>query len=370
MNESARYAKLGSIGILYAVVLIATLPSAEAQQDLILETEPERTVIPLVGTIRVESDGQVRATPSLPEQACQETSFCEGVDVNLTGFSANNQSSSLTVDQGASVAFRWSSQGAWSCTTTGDFPGWGSGNTKPQFATGSQQSVSTGSTSEGAYTAGLVCENGSVDSQTREVAITVNASDEPPPDPTDCPSNRQPPANWTRVTTCLFNDSSDCTDLSAIFGGSGSLADVATGGTRQLVLNRGSDREYWAMQFNTSGLSATRSRTFQIESTQNPAGAYGNGPKAITFSECPGDFNRSAIPSGCYFDAGFLGFITVGNADVGGSSSTARCKLELDKTYYFNVLYTSSSPGTGPDSLQPDDCADGNPGCGNQWSIQ
>lgn len=368
INAFARLDPSRVIQLLAGSLLLAVAVSAQAQQDLILETEPEITIIPLQGTLRLDDDGRVIATP-VDTKACQATSSCEGVDVELSTFSANNEETSLSVDQGKSIMFRWSSRGAWGCEATGDLPGWSAGTIKPQFATGTQETVSTSSISQGSYTAGLLCTNGSVASQTRDVDITVNVSDDPEPEPTDCPSNRQPPEGWRRQSNCTLGGS-DCTDLGAVFGGTGNITDGNLN-REQILLNRNTDSEYVAMEFNTNGMESTFSGSMAIESTQGQASGYTSASKMITISSCPGDFNKSAILDAgeCYFEGDiFTPLITIGTIAFGGSASSRSCTLDPDQTYYLNILYTNSAPGTNPDDIQPSTCGNNADGCGNQWS--
>ncbi|NDY94975.1 hypothetical protein [Wenzhouxiangella limi] len=364
---------------LSALILIASFLSlsfnlAAQDKDLELQTEPSVTKIPLTGDVKITSEGTVLATPVDPT-VCQATSSCDGVQVNLSSFTANDEQSLLSIDQGTTVYFEWESRGAWSCETLGNLPGWDAGELKPTRATGLQQSVSTNSLEAGEYTAGLICANGSVTSSSNVITVDLAESSSPPPDPTSCPSNRQPPPGWARVTTCLYNSSADCTDFGAIFGGDGTVTTVNTGNIRNVVLNEDSDQEYIAMRLTTQGLSPTTSRQVQIEGPQNPIGNYGGGGKMVTISTCPGDFNKNEIinDSGCYFEgSSFIndGLISIGSLTVGGTSSTASCKLESDQTYYLNILYTSSPAGTSPENIQPSSCADGKSGCGNQWVVQ
>jgi hypothetical protein len=346
---------------LAATSLIAC-PALAQDRQLILTNKPDDP-IELASPIEWDENGNVLATPVDPQE-CTATGDCQGVDVALTAFAANNEQAALTIDQGDPVNFTWTSQGAWQCLTRGDFPGWGDGTTKPQSASSFEQQVATGSVPFGTYSAGLQCENGSVQSDIASVSITVEEGSTTPP--TDCPSNRQPPAGWTRQVDCT-QFGVDCTDLGAVFGGSGNLTEINE--REQILLNRSVNTEYVALEFNTDGMSPGYTGSFDIESPQGVN--YASDRKMVTISSCPGDFNQSAIANAgeCFFDGAFgAPLVTIGKINFGGTASGRDCSLEADRTYYLNILYTDSLPGTDPDNIQPLDCGNNADGCGNQWS--
>jgi len=376
------YRTLIPVLLVMSAFFVVSAANASGSKQLILETEPEETVIDLVNKLVIGADGRILATPTDPEvcqgntsEPCEECE-CGDVDVQLSSFSINDQESSLTIDQGDSLAFRWESRGAWSCQAIGDFPGW-TGDGKPQRSIGFQHTVDTGTVSEGIYTAGLRCANGPVLSDSREVTITVDEeSSSPEPDPGSCSSARQLPTVWQRQSSCVAgNSAADCRKLSSVFGGDGSLMSMDTGNIRTIIMNTSSNYEYVAMEFNTSKMSSTDRRRFSLEYPQNPYASYNSGTKMITVSTCPGDFNKQAIldDGGCYFEGSPWinnGLVVGGTVGIGGPDSTATCKLELGKSYYLNILYTSSPAGTEPEAIEPSSCADGAPGCGDQWSPQ
>ena len=118
------------------------------------------------------------------------------------------------------------------------------------------------------------------------------------------------------------------------------------------------------MEFSTAGL--TESSGLWIFEGAQVSPTFG-GPKILTISECPGDFDQQAIQSemgsNCYVRTG--GFTPSLNWKRTGTSG-AKCELDLNKTYYFNMMYTTDPAGTLPSELQWN-CQESSSatGCGN-----
>ncbi len=370
--------KLGQSSPRSAVVITICLlamflprPAALQTTELVLETAPEPTVIELTESVFITPDGRIHATPTDPS-ACsdQENGQCEecdcgDVEVSLSAFSANNQATSLTVDRGQTVAFRWESRGAWSCEATGDFPTW-NGIDKPASSTGSQQTVNTSSIEEGEYRAGLECFNGPVRSAERDVNILVQEGNVT--DPTACPTSRQMPSPWNQASACVFGSSADCTRLENVFGGDGSITSMSSGNIKNIVLNRNeSESQYVALRFNTNGLGAAQEARFNVAYPQGVT--FNSARKMVTVSRCPGDFNLTELldDGGCRFTT-FGGLFQGGPIRIGGPVSGRNCSLEQNETYYLNILFTDSPYGTQTDEIEPRDC--GSTGCGDQWEPQ
>lgn len=346
-------------------------PATLQTTELVLETEPEPTVIELTESLVIKPDGSLYAIPVDPSACsgqgnglCEECD-CEDVQVSLSAFSANNQATSLTVERGQTVAFRWESRGAWSCEATGDFPNW-NGNDKPPRETGSQQTVNTSSIEEGEYRAGLECFNGPVRSAERDVNILVQEGDVV--DPADCPTSRQMSSPWNQASQCVFGSSADCTRLENVFGGDGSITSMSTGNIKNIVLNRNdNESQYIALRFNTNGLGATQEARFNVAYPQGVT--FNSAPKMVTVSRCPGDFNLTELldDGGCRFTT-FGGLFQGGPIRIGGPASGRNCSLDLNETYYLNILFTDSPYSTDPDDIESRDC--GSDGCGDQWEPQ
>jgi len=358
---------------LLATSLITFAFSGFAQEEetrlLILETEPEATMIELMGSLRINADGNMVGTPVDPEACTGDPGdglTCEDVEVGASTFRVNG-STSTTVEEGQAVSFTWNSRGAWSCNAGGDLPNWNATGLLPRSADvpSSQRTVSTANLAEESpYQASLICSNGPV-VRSESVSITVNPSDVELPDACSNPS-RQMPSNWTQMTTgslsCSYTQggnqigSADCRSYHGIWGGS--FMDV-TGISLRLGLRNNQARDFMAIAITTEGLSPTATGTLAFNTTPS----LQNSRKLVTISQCPGDFDRDAImaETGCYRSS------NTQNLEWGGVNSTKNCKLEANKTYFLNIVYTLDAVGTPSSELEPTaTCSDPafNP-CGN-----
>ena len=350
---------------------LGAIAQDEDTRWLILNTEPEPTAIELLGSLKINADGDMEATPVDPEACTGEPDdglTCD--DLNVQVASPNfrvNGSTSTTVEEGQAVSFTWNSRGAWSCDADGDLPGWDTTGFLPRSSDvpSSQRTVSTADLAENSpYEASLICSNGPV-FQTESVSITVNESDAELPDVCSQPS-RQMPSTWTRMASghlsCVYTGggsqitSRDCTSYEGIWGGS--FMEV-TGISERLGVRNNQGRDFIAIRFTTEGLSSTETGQFAFNTTP----PLQNSRKLVSISQCPGDFDRDAImaETGCYRAS------NTQNLVWGGVNSTRSCKLEANKTYFFNVVYTESDTGTPSSEIEPSPTCvntDLNP-CGN-----
>ena len=272
-----------------------------------------------------------------------------GVDVSMDaadgGFLTVNGGTIIEVVENSAVTFRWGSRGAWSCTGTGDLAGtdW---NLAGKLPNGEQQVVLTGIT-PGQYQAGLTCENGGVTAFADEVTVEVASSSlEIPP---GC-EGRQP-GSMSVAEECRFGAAGaavDCRSYASLFGGQ-------FPGTQQAKDFIQPANNYTVLEFSTANLTRDNgSWTWNVPQF----GLRTTGPRIMSISKCPADFSQTEIAqddafgmgdSDCYkrpanqFDE--LKWFRTGTQDNGG------CELELDETYYYNILYTNDPGGTSPAEL-------------------
>lgn len=352
--------------------------TTEDTRWLILKTQPEDTPIELIGSLRIDTDGNMEATPVNPE-ACSGDGELSCDDLNVVVDPPTlrvNGTTSVTVDEGQSLAFSWNSRGAWSCDADGSgstLPGWNTRTDLPPNsadATSSQRTVSTaGLASPTAYQANLECSNGPVFID-ETVSVTVNESDIQLPESCDDPG-RQPPANWTRLSTgsltCVrnnnatWNTSANCEFYDQVWPGS---FVETTGVSRRLGLRTSSARDYIAMQFNTNGLPTNASGAIGIDS---PGTGLTSRRKIMSISKCPGDFNYDAIMA----ETGCIAAVFNFSFNWGGSSTLQSCKLDSNEPYFLNIVHTDTplEPGmTSQDLEAHPDCAESGTTCGNVYN--
>lgn len=374
-------------GLLAGAALISS--QAVAQKQLILQTQPDPTVIELQGNLQIDGDGDIRVTPVDPE-ACTATGSCEDVEVHVSSFTVNSQASAVSVSQGQNLTFRWSTRGAWACDGTG-LSGWtGTGKTSSDL---SGLTVSTSNVPVGTYQVSLSCYNGSVlASTTPSVAVEVKEADSGPPDPEPvpqiCDSRQKLPTNWNRLTTgsnsCSYryagmagggsgpHTDHDCREFNKVWPANWDNMDNS-----QRVLGtpaRNNGRHYMALGFNSGDIPTAlppsglhNYGSFSLAPPQTSG--LDNRPKLISISRCPGDFDKAAIDidmgSGCIVrEVGFKG------PKWGGPhyrTQNGVCALQPNTDYYLNIIYTLSPVGTPPAQIEPDsECATGS-GCGTRW---
>lgn len=364
-------------GLILGVIATFCAGALSAQdKQLILQTDPEPTVIDLTGSLQIDSDGSINATPVDPE-ACTATGTCEGVAVDITSFSANSQESSVSVSQGTALEFRWASRGAWACDG-GGLTGWTGTGKLPTNTAG--ESVATGTLNPGNYTATLACYNGTIQADPQQsIAIEVVEDSNPPPEGCE---NRTLPSDWVRLTdggnSCSYkygtaghglDTADDCRFFGKTDGHNGVWPWPWPEQTSfQKVLGVPSDNNgkyYIALEFNSGSIPSGTTRTINVNLPQTSS--LENERKLISISQCPGDFNKSAIDTemgaGCIM-ASFTSGIQWGGADK--ASDMFVCGLESNTRYYFNVIFTSSTLGTSPANMQPN-CTN-TAGCGSRFT--
>jgi hypothetical protein len=167
------------------------------------------------------------------------------------------------------------------------------------------------------------------------------SSDASAPDAGRSCAGRQP-VGATRAARCWDGVDRDCTSYAAVFG--------SFPGTRNSIeLFQASDT-YVAMEIDTTGLTADRG-TWIFDTPQGFV-VDGQGPKLMTLSRCPGDFDRAAIEAemgpDCYERVENLTTLRWKRAGTSGR----RCALEPGRTYYLNVFYTMDPAGTPPAELR------------------
>lgn len=361
-----------SFGVLACGAVISTCAGAQTTKQLILQTQPQPTVIELQGNMQIDSSGNINVTPVDPE-ACTATGDCEGVDVAISSFTVNGQASSVSVAQGENLMIRWESQGAWACDGAG-LAGWTGTGKAPVNTVG--QVISTGSLTPNNYTVELTCYNGSVIAANTP-SVNIEITDDEPPVPTAC-QDRTLPSTWARKTTgsnsCSYGYQAshglipdhDCRHFNQVWP-----FDFDEQQTLQRVLGIGTTnggRAYVALEFNSGNLDPAAVKKFTVGVPQSSN--LDNRQKMFSFSRCPGDFNEAEIQSemgpGCIVSS------WLSSPQWGGTASFNDpnvCALEPNTTYYFNVIYTSDPVGTDPSQITPHpDCATG-AGCGTRYSA-
>jgi len=375
------------LNVLLVLSLCLTGVVAMAQGDetrwLILNTSPEPTLIELTGSLRINEDGDMEATPVDPAACTGDPNSdldCDDVEVASPTFRVNN-STSATVTDDSALQFSWNSQGAWSCDGGGDLPNWNAREGLPARsadATVGQRTLSaSGLASETPYQATLTCSNGPVDI-VESVSITINESGADLPEECSSPS-RQPPAGWTRLTSgnqnCVwrstggFDTSKDCSfwtkqdqqENQIGIWNSGVLG--TSGNTRRFALRSANAQDYIAIEFDTSGLSTTDWGQFNL----NTATGLTSRKNIMSISKCPGDFNYDAIQA----ETGCIRSSYTGSLFWSGGSPNVGCELEPGKTYYWNIIYTNTEPGPGVtgQNIEPEpDCAQSTTRCGHVFN--
>lgn len=357
--------------IMFCVSTVSTV--AAEPKSLILQTEPEPTVIELIGNVGISpSTGDITAVPADPE-ACSGTGSvsCDDVEVETSSLSVSPSS----VAQGDNVRFSWSSRGAWACESTG-FGDWANAARDPF---GSSVPVSTENLSIGTHSASLTCYNGPVTGLARSVNIEVLEPDEevePSPTPESC-DGRGMPSTWNRMTTgsnsCRYStdgshrliQTADCRFFSETYPFK--FEDLTSNQVALGTPGSNGGRHYIAMEFDSGNLPAGTEGTVDINQPQTSN--LENAFKYVSISKCPGDFDVDAIEAemgpGCIIQTSWDNFRWGGTDAV---SNLYRCGLEPNTTYYFNIVHTNSPLGTSGGDIEPNPtCATG-AGCGSRYT--
>ncbi len=358
--------------LLFFISLSAAASASEPKTLILQDPDGEELIDPITmtGIVTVRADGSIVVTTDQP-LACDSGGGCEGAEAQLQSFT----SSRTTAEAGQSIDFNWTSRGAWDCRAGGTLPGWGGRTGLPPNsanATTAQKRVNTVDLEPGSYTATLRCENGpNVQSPPLSVPITIT---EPPPPEVGLPefcagADRRPPSDWVRLNTnsesCHWSGSnwvngSDCRHWDQVFASP--FDPTGTGQTIYMGPRIASARSYIALRFNSGQFAPTARGEFIINTAPNMQSTR----KVISISECPGDFNETAILD---TDNGGTGCIISTVLDPlrwGGVNGGRACRLEPDTQYFFNIIFTDQRPGDGLtwDDIEPHPDCPGNR-CGN-----
>lgn len=350
---AAVFLTLAALG-LYAPVM--------AQTTLELEKADGTTLsIPLDETQPVNIDP---STGGLAATATSEFSCsggCEDVQISFDavdqGFFDVNGGGSTSVIEGGSVTFNWRARGAWTCAgnlrdssdASVTVNGWSDGIALLPFGS---EPVSLSGLDPAVYSASMTCSNGagnrafsaSVDIEVRPSQLQV---------PESC-EGRQPGSAQASNVCWYGNESVDCFSYDDVFG--------EFPGSQNSIEFFQDNNTYTTMEFDTTGLTA-QSGSWVFETAQFPVG--GQGPKLMSLSLCPGDFDQEAIQREmgdfCYVSTSGGGSLRWKRPGVIG----ARCELQTDQTYYLNILYTTDGEGTPPSELEWNCSGEDTASCGN-----
>jgi len=241
------------------------------------------------------------------------------------------------VQEGQTVRVTWQSTNADSCLVpsglSNGLPGWSG----LKSASGFEDIDISGAVNPGSYSVRLQCQNSGGTSQVAQRTVTVQNTT-----PTACSPNQLPPTSMTRAQQCSQSDvGTSCQDYSSYFGGFPGTTSI-----RFFVLQR---NRYAAMAFTPDEIPSQARLDFGVDGLQT--GGIPSGQLIWSISNCPGDFNRSAVidvmgDSDCFKD----GIFANSGFSIGGpgfaTSGDGRCGLNLDPgtTYYLNIVYSNDSP--------------------------
>ncbi|RFF29041.1 hypothetical protein [Wenzhouxiangella sediminis] len=236
-------------------------------------------------------------------------------------------------------------------------PGWNG-----SVGTGVDQETLLTGLSAGSYNFALRCSNAAGDSPWEAVSATIASS-------TQC-ANRQPPSGWARLgeagtSSCYWTGNSwDPKDCTVWNGGISNTPFYAESGVshRLAYAGRPDAHQYLAIELDTTGMSPTNTGRLQTSSSDTFALSVTG---IVTISSCPGDFHKSEVlqDTGCYARSAFSPGI-----EYGGTSTSKTCKLESGRTYYLNIIPTTSLDGTDPDLIVPHpNCEEGVCGRVTAW---
>lgn len=346
--------------------LVATLgPVAPAAAQSTIELkQPDGTTLSILldDTQPVTIDPASGALEATASSAFSCSSGCDEVKVSLAtadGGSFNvNGESAFSVTEGGSVRFNWEARGGWVCTgnmfdAAGAFltvGGWSDGSELPPRGA---RSVSLADLAPGSYTASVTCSNGpnnSFTSATVDIEILKSGFEI-----TDACKGRQPGSVQASKVCWQGNETVDCFSYANVFG------DFPLQGSQNGIEFIQHNNTYTSMKFSTAGMTEKQG-SWQFEIPQLDGG---QGPKLVTLSQCPGDFDKKAIDAEmgpfCYAPTGSTGTVSWKRDGVLG----ARCELEIGPTYYLNILYTTDPGGTPPSDLTWDCNGKDSALCGN-----
>ncbi|MEX0915582.1 MAG: hypothetical protein WD397_01520 [Wenzhouxiangellaceae bacterium] len=334
---------------LLVLCTVSVTPLVFAQSTIELE-QPDGTVLSI--PLDTNEEPAVRINPgtgSLEAKASPAFSCSGDCQISFDGadggFFIVDGDTSTTVPETGGVTFDWRARGAWQCRGTG-LPGttWSDPGKNPwgPFSV-SVSPLEPGTT----YQAALECSNGvgnTVVSDTVEIRVQENDIQIPAECEGRQPASAVPTALCELSTHNTWIGSTNCFEYASLFG---QEFPGFTGQGKNFALERDT---YVALEFSTAGLSHSKGLwTFE---TPNLAPTT-RGPRLMTISQCPGDFDRDAIEaemgSNCYVRTDTLQKSVFWKQ---AGTSGARCELDLDKTYYLNMIYTTDPAGTPPAELE------------------
>jgi hypothetical protein len=317
-----------------ALVLFALAGSAAAG-DLVLKLgtagSPVYHRIPVTGNVTISpSTGDIIVDP-VAEAGAGGDGWCP----TTGGTPAPVFNPNLTVSTanlpfgGGSVQLSWGVTNATNCSASANpaVTGWSGNVTSP---------TTVNLTATGTYTFSLSCTGAGGTTAATPLTVTV-APDTPPP--TAC-TNRPPVNGLSRQTAMVnnprfpennefnFNASIDLTRYNPLLG---TFPQVGQSAYAFIDTNK-----YIAMEFSTTGVA---NGVFGGVSWEQPA--TNGAPLWVMISECPGDFE----------------WMNNNNCRVHGGASTLTwwvgtgapswvCKLDQNKTYYLNAVYSSTGSYT------------------------
>ena len=263
-------------------------------------------------------------------------------DVVVTLSFDGAQASDISLDAGEDLPVSWTSTGADQCSPTGTIDAWTdlAGST---FGTSGNADVTISSSGE----LGISCEGAGGVTEVGPFLIEAASF--------DC-DDVALPGDWQRVTVgChLDNPGRECTELlgeDGVFGGSSFPPSSVT---RLLgITGNNQGKRYLAMRFDTGDIADDDFDVISIAEPQGDANTT-NAMKFITFSKCPGNFDRDAVIEEMGSDGCFARTLAQNMGWGGPSTNPATvCQLQPNQTYYMNIVYTQDPEGTPPEDLQP-----------------
>jgi len=329
-HRPARSVSLAATNVTAVNLWLALLLSSGVQaQDLIINDEPCQ----LDGDFTLEivpASGDVKITTQSP----LECGGVAGAELAIDSFSINP----ATIGEGSGIAeitVSYTTTGATSCTGILGDPGLinaSSGWHNESVPAQSQNEtfiVDTGAVQaeSSPFDVSLRCSAGA-NTVTETTQLFVGAG-APPPVPGSC-DNVAPPS-LTRDTAILVGTATETTQFSAVWGAFG-----GSGTTSYRIRND----QYAALEFTTNGQVPSSIGTVSLQ----PGTESREGPMLYTISECPGDFGP-AVPAACrkLLEPQFQGSLVWA---IEPTQPLLQCDLEMNKTYYFNIVPTKSLPTT------------------------
>lgn len=297
---------------------VTPLATAQSPQIFISDGSDECTAA--LVSLQVDTDnGNVTATVDSLED-------CGGPGTpSITSFTVNGSASGATVNEGVALNVSWDSVNTTSCASSGTLSNWAS---LGSLASSGTRVVSTTGLSNGNYSLTLSCSSaqGTIQASNNPLTATIQNSSS-----TNACDSRPPPPGMTRASTITVDFPGNAFFFGEVFG--------PWPGNGNSIRLRIPNSQYVAWQFTTGNHPSTAQGEMQIVpvSLNNTA----TGPKMWSVSQCPGDFRPFVIDD--EMGPGCVKGPTQGQFRFGGTSfrsSSTRCALEPNTTYFLNMLYT------------------------------